>query len=484
MATTLGGAPVGFGGIGGAPAPTLNPGAQGTPMAPDTGQVADTSWPQYSPNGNGNGQQPVDQSIQTTQPYDFKDNLQLGGPMGGGQPAPAPAPQIQPQQQPAVAQTPQPQPVMQQPLQQPVQSPVQQPVPQQVYQQPPANVPTMPMVSPTNLRDTLVQQGYPVSSYLNDEQLLGDIGNASNEATELRRLADIGRQAISQEPVGPAPVAAPATPTTQEEPWNEEWGSLLEIDPANGLYKPKQGNEIVAAQIAQVANRRQAVQRERAEAIVSDPFAYINDNGLSEELDAREERILRIIDNREAERNSVNSAREFYSANQHLLQQIDPNTGQAVISPYNHQPMPTQLGQAVEQRKQEFAAEFQVNYGTQPDEWLLKQAVQPMIEAAASQQPQAPQPQEWGQQPVQQFAPAPQPQVFPQPAVAPQPTLVQQPGVINQAVNNPAFFTPQTNGTIASAANNAAIPQDHGQNFGAALRQSAVARGLVHPDAY
>lgn len=476
--------------IGGAPTGTLatppniqpavaNQGNQGTPLGQDPHargqappvpplqfpsvdnqqpqQPAVTPPPQGPPQFSGPQalpQDPQQQYYQPQQPYQFNDNLALAGPVG--QSAPFAGQTFLPQQQ------------------QPPQVPQYQPQQPQQQQVP---APT------TTVRDSLAARGMPVSQYASDDQLIEDLGRISSENQRLQQLAQVGQQAINGgnglagDGAGQRSAAGqqPAAQQQEDDRWQPEWGALIERDPSSGLYRPKPGNEIIATDIARVANRREARRQERADRLLEDPIGYLEENGLSDRL---MERIRDDFETRQRDQEAQREVDQFYTENGNLLYQADQN-GQPIRG-LDGRPILSQVGQQVAQRRQELTGWFRNSYGPdfEPDEALIVQYVRPIVEAAKSQQV-PPQQQQIPQQ-HQFFGQSMQPQQVMVPQQAPANTIA---NAIN-AMPPGTMYQSQPAGTVNSAAQNQLLPQNSGATLGQMFQQEAIARGITHPQAW
>lgn len=397
------------------------------PADPSFGQQAQQPAPQ----------QHVATPHQPQQQFRFDDGLPLSGPTAGFQ-------TVRQQASQPISTMPGPQ----------QQQPAPQPQPQQ------------------SLRDTLARAGLNVSGFQSDEQLVRELTNAQQERAQLQRLAQIGQQALAQQIQQPPQTnqqPAQTQPQSRQAPaepeWRPEWGVLIEQDPATGMYRPKPGNEIVAAQIAQVANQREARRREMAEALLTDPVGYLKQNGLDQLFQEERQRWQQELEDRRRDEEAMRWVSDFRQRVTPMLYERD-QAGKVLTNPLNGQPVLSEVGQFVLQQRQQIVQDFQAQYGIEPDDYFVERSLAPVFEFLAGRQ-QAPQPQ---QPPVPQ-APQPQPTSTISAAMQQQPTYG-------------AFYQPTSGGTIASAANNPTIPQNNSAGLREAFRQAAIQRGLTSADAW
>lgn len=362
--------------------------------------------------------------------------------------------------------------------QQPPQFQVQQPEPQP--QQQIASFPAQPQQAPqpqepqpSALREMLSSRGVPVEQYQSDDELLNALGQFSADRQRLEYLARIGEQAISrqQQPTQQQPAQQQQQPaqSNQLPEWRPEWGALLTRDPESGLFVPKPGNELVAGQIAQIANQREAQRREYAERLMDDPIEFLKERGLGNLFEQERQRIIQEIRQQEQDRQVMTQVEQWNREVDPLLFQRD-QAGNTVLNPLTGQPVLTELGQQVSQQRQRFSSWFQGVYGFEPDDALVMQNVAPIIEAHKSRQQAQPQPQSQAQPPVQAYDPAKNQDALQRMTVA--------------AAAQQAMYTPNQNGTIAAASMNATLPQNSQATFTQSLREEAIRQGIISPDAW
>ena len=422
---------------------------QGQPL-PQPPQSSQTPQPQSPP-----PQQPAQLPPLPQGPSPIQQYATQGQPLP---PMPPPSPQ---QYQPtAWPQDQQPAPPQQYAGAQPITS-YQTAAPQQPPQQTPA----------PSLRDALAARGVAVDGYETDDALLADLGRSAAERQRMEYLARIGQQAITeqqgqqQHPPQQQQQQAPQQPQQLE--WRPEWATLLQRDPDSGLFVPKPGNELVAGQIAQIANQREAVRRENAERLMDDPASFVMERGLKDVLEQQRQQIIAELRQQEEDRKVYEQVTTWQREIDPLLFQRD-QAGKTVVNPLTGQPVLTPLGHQVSQQRQQFSSWFQSVYQVEPDDALVMQVVRPIVDAHRQQQQPAGQQQ--APPPQQPYDPARNEEMKHQMTVA---SLAQQ-----------AMYAPNHNGTVAAAAMNSTLPQNSQASFAQTLRDAAIQQGIISPDAW
>lgn len=450
-----------------------NPLQGGTPMSPMTPASSGPptlnltlpSQPAQQPFAPAPQQQPQAPSFQAPNYAAQPGGFSGFAPTTSGQPMPPAQPQVpQPQapmpplggpsaanfnpymQAPAAPQAPQPYAQPQQfapqyPQQPQPQYPAQLPAQPQVPQYGAPYLPQQPAPT-TALRDSMARDGYSVSQYASDRELLADISqivaNGQNAQQQLALLqAQASQQATQQQPAGGAPAqpgatGAPQQPQTPE--WDPAWNSLVRLDPSTGTYVP--ANQYISPLAAAKANEYQAFRRQRADQLVTDPMQVIGpqlEQRLTKMRDdlKKEVRTEFVKEQREAQTDALIT--DFFNKNKTTFTQMGPDgrtpaiglDGKEVLSP---------MGQAFAHYASAYKQQFVATYGQEPDrlDILRHTAEKLQADQAAGrfgpQQQQVPPgypQQQLPAQPQQPFVPqAPHLQMFGPPAqpfgVAPQ----------------------------------------------------------------
>lgn len=155
-------------------------------------------------------------------------------------------------------------------------------------------------------------------------------------------------------------------PQTETQPkpdalkFNPDWDHVTEFDQATNQWKPKGAYGSLAA--AQERNRYERAIRERAREWSEDPIAYLNKNGLQDQLKQfQEEAVKRAYEKVRAELSQERSQSEihgFWQENAGSLYQFDPVTKQPLIDPTTGHPRLSEDGHAyyaaVQRAKEEF----------------------------------------------------------------------------------------------------------------------------------
>jgi hypothetical protein len=417
---------------------------------------------------------PPDGTQGGAQPYQFNDGLALGGRVGG-----QPAPQgVGPQ--PALGVPPA------------AQAPVG-------GVQLPAGAQHSVAPQSTALRDSLIQQGYQVGFYANDQQLLDDIGTSQQSLGQLRQMARLGWQAQQGQPTAaplsngqpsqpqptqqPLPAGIPASNTVQKPPrpeWKREWDGMVRRDPTSGRFVP--ADAMVNPLVAERANELAAWERNRAEELVNDGLTRGDlDAILAERMQTLQTQIRQDFEREQQEAAGQEQVRQFLASNAQHFFQIGAN-GQPVVNPVTGQPLTTPVGQMALAYGNQYAQQFEAAYGLAPLPQQVIEHVQLRLTAdqAAGRLPMAQQPA------LAQPAGAGTPGGIP-PAQQPSPQQLRD-NLINQAVVRNqqialAAYAPNQQGTIATAAQNATAPQNPRLSFRDQLLQAAEAKGQV-PQGY
>ena len=438
--------------LGGAPQQTLPQAAaqagpiitgQGQSMPPDNGAPTGVPSLSLSPD-QGTPMQPqqVAPQEQPQAPYQYQDT---GTPSQGQGSSPAPAPTPVP-----------PHPGSAQPY----------------IEQPQAPLAEQPQ---TLVRDALAQRGIPVDSYTSDEELLSDLGSIASQQNSYPEQQVAPQPAAPQQPE----TGIPQQPSPSSEAWNPAWEQLLEIAPVTNLYKPREGFDSVATPILHTANQRLADRRDRAERLVDKPFEYLSENGLGDRLDNLKEEIRQEIrDEMWSQQRAASSRREtddFFSQNKNVLFQLD-EAGNERINPLTGQMLQTPIGESVSQALENFTQSHERHYGTGPDDWQKMNFVKTQLGFHQQMNQQA------SQQPAD-------PNVQAAPAYNQNQNEQLKNNSVQQAIadsqqNNGAFYAPSQDGTIASAAQQADVPQNASLDFASSLRESAISKGLISPDSW
>jgi hypothetical protein len=367
----------------------------------------------------------------------------------------------------------------------------------------------------TMLRDALALRGLSASQYQNDDQLLEDMSETLSEIEELRYWANQGRGMAAREranngspamssangvaapsqvqppqPSPGSPAPAPQQPAAPD--WRPEYEAMVRRDPQTGRFIP--ADNFVNPRFAELANERAVWERNRAQALISDPVGFLRAQGLDQILAEREQKAVREFQQQQQEEQATAAANEaingFVKQNQAMLFQLD-NNGQPLVNRATQQPLLSPRGQAFSQYSQEYVANFQQRYGQAPDPRDALQHAQIRLQvdeasgrfgAPLQQQPVYGQPAAY-----QGYQPQPQPQATtPWPAAQPapqqQPAFQQPPAnTVQQRIQqmNGAAYQPNHQGTLVTASQNPNYAQNPHLSLRQMLHDAGVAAGVL-----
>lgn len=405
---------------------------------------------------------------QPRQPFQFNDGLVLGGHTGGGNTAGGlGGPPAQPAQ--VVHGTPSGVSVQGQPS--------------AAYTQP-----------STALRDALVASGVQVAHYPSDEAVLADFGQTAEQLNHLRQMARLGYQyleaqrqpASQQPPQTPQQAAQPPAPqqpqkSTRPE-WKSEWDGMVRRDPATGRFVAVDASAVNPL-IVERANEVEAWRRERAVRMVNDPLGLLKEEGLdqllAEQIKSVKDEVRQELVREEQTRAGQQRVQEFLTANQAAFYVLD-QTGRQLTNNLTGQPLLTQLGQHAFSLGNQYAQQFEQQYGVSPDPATVIDYVQLRLRAEGYQGPQQ------MQQQVPLAGPGTLPPNITAPNVGARPSADQlKEQIIANAMASRqqqialAAHAPNTGGTIAAAAQVATQPQNTRLSFRDMLVQGAIEKGRL-----
>lgn len=198
-----------------------------------------------------------------------------------------------------------------------------------------AQQPQQPQQESSPLLDTMRGQGWDVSGFSSDQQLIDtaasglDGGNAA--AAQNAQVAQLLNEVRSQQQPAPAPEPT-ESPAWQAPEYDQAWLNLVERDDDTGLYVPKQNLALSVPGIGAIAEKVNTYSKWRqsqSDKLISDPVNTLFDAGLGDQIE-------NLIDQRVGERlendSAVRTAENFVYDNRNELYLIDPTTQQPRVA--------------------------------------------------------------------------------------------------------------------------------------------------------
>lgn len=262
---------------------------------------------------------------------------------------------------------------------------------------PPVEPPPQQPVS-TAVKQWMSQQGYDVSSYQDDSQLLADLEAGMNRAQQAPSAEELERFKQLQPVLHQYATSAPqfeewrkqqeAAKQTPEEPEKPKWqppqmsettqrlinAGVLQVDQSTGMYK----GDPQFASYAQEANSALEWRQNVSDRLLRDPLGVLEEAGLFDkiDLDGRlktfEEQVIQKVMGQISGKETQQTIEQYLEQNTSKFFQVD-QSGQYLRSPQTGQPVLTEYGQAYQRAATQAKDQFGITDPTKVHEFALTQ---------------------------------------------------------------------------------------------------------------